>query len=132
MICCSSCKGSRAIPGRKYQADEFAQSSCERYMQVAIECCTDIASHLLSAYGLRRPAERRDVFRVLAEAGYLEPDYAERMVQMVQLRNRLVHLYWDIDPAKMYHYLQNDLALLQRFRAFTVAILEKALREQGE
>lgn len=51
---------------------------------------------------------------------------------MVQLRNRLVHLYWDIDPAKMYYYLQNDLALLQRFRAFTVAILEKALREQGE
>jgi len=88
--------------------------------------------HLLAAYGLKRPARRRDVFRVLAEAGYLEPDYAEEMVKMVQLRNRLVHLYWDIDPARMYHYLQNDLPLLQRFRAFTVAILERARQEQKE
>jgi len=101
-------------------------------MQVAIECCTDIASHLLAAYGLKRPAQRRDVFRVLAETGYLEPDYAEKMVKMVQLRNRLVHLYWDIDAAKMYHYLQNDPALLRRFRAFTVAIVEKARQEQKE
>lgn len=85
----------------EYKANELVQGSCERYMQVAIECCTDIASHLLAAYGLKRPAHRRDVFRVLVEAGYLERDYAERMVQMVRLRNRLVHLYWDIDPAKM-------------------------------
>ncbi len=116
----------------EYSANELVQGSCERYMQVAIECCTDIASHLLAAYGLKRPAQRRDVFRVLAETGYLEQDYAEKMVKMVQLRNRLVHLYWDIDAAKMYHYLQNDPALLKRFRAFTVAIVEKARQEQKE
>ncbi|MBC8447666.1 MAG: DUF86 domain-containing protein [Chloroflexi bacterium] len=125
-------QGLQGYSSEEYQADELVQGSCERYMQVAIECCTDIASHLLAAYGLGRPTQRRDVFRVLAEAGYLEPDYAEKMVQMVQLRNRLVHLYWDIDPARMYHYLQNDLPLLQRFRGFTVAIAEKARQEQEE
>ncbi len=108
----------------EYKDNQLVQSSTERYFQVAIECCTDIASHLIAAYGLKRPADRKDVFRVLGEAGYLEKDYAATMVQMVQLRNRLVHLYWDVDPEKMYGYLQNDLVLLERFRGFALAVIE--------
>jgi uncharacterized protein YutE (UPF0331/DUF86 family) len=101
----------------------------ERYFQVAIECCVDIASHIVAANELRRPADRRDVFKVLAEAGYLDEDYAATMVQMAQLRNRLVHLYWDIDPEKMYRYLQDDLVFFARFRIFTLAIVETAQQD---
>jgi uncharacterized protein YutE (UPF0331/DUF86 family) len=79
----------------------MAQGWNERLFQVAIECCTDIASHLLAAYGLQRPAERKGVFTVLSQAGYLDRDFGERMVEMVGLRNRLVHLYWDVDPERM-------------------------------
>lgn len=110
----------------EYKGNKLAQGSTERYFQVAIECCTDIASHLIAAYGLKRPADRKDVFKVLGEVGYLEENYATTMVQMVQLRNRLVHLYWDIDPEKMYGYLQNDLVLLERFRGFALATIESA------
>lgn len=96
---------------------------------MAIECCTDIASHLIAAYSLKRPADRKDVFKVLGEAGYLDKNYARTMVQMVQLRNRLVHFYWDIDAEKMYSYLRDDLVHLERFKAFTLAMLEEEAKD---
>jgi uncharacterized protein YutE (UPF0331/DUF86 family) len=45
------------------------------------------------------------------------------MMAMIGLRNRLVHLYWDIDVEKLYQYLQEDVALLHQFRDFTLQIL---------
>ncbi len=116
----------------EYKANRLVQGSAERYFQVAIECCADIASHLIAAYGLKRPVDRKDVFKVLGEAGYLEKDYAATMVQMAQLRNRLVHLYWDIDPEKMYGYLQNDLVFLERFKAFALAAVEAEEKAQAD
>jgi uncharacterized protein YutE (UPF0331/DUF86 family) len=113
----------------EFRADWETQDIVERNFQVAIECCTHIASHVLVSYGLQRPSARKDVFRILGDAGYLDADYAEIMVQMVQLRNRLVHLYWDVDPERMHQYLHQDVAHLERFRAFTVGILEKGRSE---
>ena len=111
-------------PLEAYLSDPMVQSATERLFQIGIECCVDIASHTIAAYGLKRPAQRRDVFEVLSQAGYLDADFASQMVEMAKLRNRLVHLYWDIDPTKMYRYLQEDVALLKRFRSFTLAVLE--------
>jgi len=76
----------------------MVQGWAERLFQVGIECYMDIASHIIAAYGLKRPAYRRDVFEVLRHAGYLDADFAAQMVEMGKLRNRLVHLYWDVDP----------------------------------
>lgn len=100
------------------------QGSVERCFQVAIECCTDIASHVLVGYGLKRPASRMDVFNVLADAGYLDRDYTGIMARMVQLRNRLVHLYWDVDPERMHQYLREDVEHLECFRALALVIME--------
>lgn len=93
--------------------------------QIGIECCVDIASHIIAAHGLKRPAYRQDVFQVLEQAGYLDTEFASQMVEMGKLRNRLVHLYWDIDPNEMYKYLQENVALLNWFRTFALALLEE-------
>jgi uncharacterized protein YutE (UPF0331/DUF86 family) len=125
-------KQRQGISLEEYRADWEAQDVVERNFQVAIECCSDIASHLLVSHGLQRPATRRDVFLVLADAGVIDAPYAETMAQMVQLRNRLVHLYWDVDPERMHHYLRDDVAHLERWRAFTAGILEKERSTQEE
>jgi uncharacterized protein YutE (UPF0331/DUF86 family) len=95
----------------------------ERAFQAAIESCIDIASHMVSVYQLGHPEESRDVFRFLAEAGYLDSRFSEAMMAMVALRNRLVHLYWRIDVELLYQYLQQDVSLLLRFRDFTLQLL---------
>ena len=117
----------QALSLEAYLADFTSQSAVERHFQVAIECCTDIAAHIVAVKGLKRPDERRDVFLSLAEGGYLESDYATMMSDMVGLRNRLVHLYLAIEPKKMYQYLQDDVVHLETFEAFVVALLEQEI-----
>ncbi len=63
------------------------------------------------------------MFRFLVEAGYLDDSFGEAMMGMVRLRNRIVHLYWDMDVERLYQYLQEDVALLRQFRDFTLQIL---------
>ena len=95
----------------------------ERAFQAAIESCTDIAAHTVSVYQLGHPQESGDVYRFLVEAGYLDEAFGQEMVAMVAFRNRIVHLYWDLDVERLYRYLQEDISLLRRFRDLVLQIL---------
>ena len=106
-----------------FRNDFTRQLAVERAFQAAIESCTDIASHIVSVYRLGGPEGNRDVFRFLIEAGYLEAPLGEAMMAMVGFRNRIVHLYWDIDVERLYKYLHEDVPLLHQFRNFTLQIL---------
>jgi uncharacterized protein YutE (UPF0331/DUF86 family)/predicted nucleotidyltransferase len=107
----------------KFRIDFTRQLAVERAFQAAIEGCTDIAAHIVSIYQLGHPEESRDVFHFLVEAGYLDHDFGQAMMAMVGFRNRLVHLYWDVDVEKLYQYLQEDVQLLRQFRDFTLQII---------
>lgn len=130
--CIARLKSEQGISLKAYQTDPRVQGFVERSFQVAIECCTDIAGHVVAGLGLERPADRKGLFRILGEAGYLDPELAAAMVQLAQLRNRLVHLYWDIDPERMHHYLHHDVVFLERFRAFALGLLEAQLEQSGD
>jgi uncharacterized protein YutE (UPF0331/DUF86 family) len=113
----------QSITVEAFRSDFTRQLAVERAFQAAIEGCVDVAAHIVSVYQLGHPNESRDVFKFLIEAGYLEQDFGQAMMAMIGLRNRLVHLYWDIDVEKLYQYLQEDVALLRQFRDFTLQIL---------
>ena len=59
----------------------------------------------------------------LVDTGYFDPPFGEAMMAMVGFRNRLVHLYWDVDVEKLYQYLQEDVTLLHQFRDFTLQVI---------
>jgi uncharacterized protein YutE (UPF0331/DUF86 family) len=107
----------------EFRSDFTAQLAVERALQAAIECCSDIASHLVSAYELGQPEIQRDLFQVLSRMGYIDAEYANTMSDLVSLRNRLVHLYWEVDVDRIYSYLQTDVIFLRRFRDFALELL---------
>ena len=115
-----------------FKSDFTRQLAVERAFQAAIEGCTDIAAHIVSVYQLGHPTESRDVYRFLVETGYLEPTFGEAMMAMVGLRNRIVHLYWDVDVDKLYQYLQQDVALLYQFRDFVLQLLTAEAEFQSD
>lgn len=121
---------------QELELDEFrdnftTQLAVERALQAATECCSDIASHLVSTFDLGQPETQRDLFQVLARMGYLEREYADAMSDMVSLRNRLVHLYWDVDVERIHSYLLTDVDLLRDFRDFTLELLAVEEEEQA-
>ena len=55
------------------------------------------------------------MFTVLNENEILSDNFTLRLRQMAGLRNRLVHLYWEVDDALIYSFLQNDLGDFDQF-----------------
>lgn len=92
-----------------FLGDDLALGAAKYYLQTAIETCIDIGNHLISSEGYRAPRDYRDVFTILEENGVVTDRQAVKLRQMAGLRNRLVHLYWEIDDQLIYQYIQGNL-----------------------
>lgn len=109
---------------REFLSDPIKIGAAERLLQVCIEACLDIGHHLIASLGFPRPAEYRDIFRILGEQGVVPQDFSIRLQQMASFRNRLVHLYAEIDPKEVYRFLQNDIADFGLFARYLVDYLK--------
>jgi uncharacterized protein YutE (UPF0331/DUF86 family) len=103
-----------------FLASTTEQHAVERELQVAIEACLDIGHHVISREGLRRPADYREVFAVLQEAGIIETGLGRRLEDMASFRNRLVHGYLDVEPGRVYEMARNELTDVEAFVASVV------------
>jgi uncharacterized protein YutE (UPF0331/DUF86 family) len=59
----------------------------------ACEAALDLGQHLVRRERLGVPQSARDVFTLLAQAGWIEPQLAENLKRMVGFRNISVHDY---------------------------------------
>lgn len=105
-----------ALPKSELLSDYVKAGSVRYYLQVAVASCLDAANHLIARRGLRSPTDYADAFAVLEEGGIVPPDFVPTLQQMARFRNRLVHLYWDVDDELLYEILTNELDDFQRFR----------------
>lgn len=99
--------------------EEFVSSrkdfhSAERCLQLAIECLINIGNHIISDQGLRAPKDYADIFKVLVENNILLTVDVVTLKQMVQFRNRLVHMYWEIEPKALCQIIQDELGDIER------------------
>lgn len=104
-----------------FLADAALHAQAERWAHLAIECCLDMAHHVIASRGLRTPATNREAFQVLAEARVLAPELARQLAGWAGLRNILVHLYLDVDHGILFDILASDLGQLDQFAAAVAA-----------
>ena len=105
-----------------YLKDVVLIGSMRYYLQVSIECCLDVAAHVISSERYRAPKDYADTFMVLEENGVIPEELGHRLRQMAKFRNRLVHLYGEIDDQAVYRIAREDLGDIE---AFKIAILKK-------
>lgn len=113
------------VPWADFASDVIRIGAAKYYLQVAIECCVDIANHLIARNNWRAPRSYADSFSVLAENGVLPEDFLDTTRRMVGIRNRLVHLYWEVDAAVVYETLHHGLEDFEQFRAAVYDYLKK-------
>ena len=123
-------QGLRGCTLDQYLGDIGLQEQVERNYQLAVECCTDIASRVLAIHRLTRPGRNREIFQILGQARLLPQELADVMSNMVSMRNWLTHVYMTIDPVEMYRHLQGDVAHFEAFEAIVLAWIEQL--ERGE
>jgi uncharacterized protein YutE (UPF0331/DUF86 family) len=104
-------------PRDVFLKDKILIGGAKYYLQVSIECCLDVANHIIAAEHFRVPEDYADSFKVLEENGLLSQELALNLRQIAKFRNRLVHLYGDIDDAYVHNYILNNLEDIQNFQA---------------
>jgi uncharacterized protein YutE (UPF0331/DUF86 family) len=110
-------KGMQRTPLNVFLRDKILIGSAKYYLQVSIECCLDVANHIIASEHLRAPADYADSFKVLEEQGIVSPEEGMKLRQMAKFRNRLVHLYGDIDDAHVHDFMLNRLQDILNFEA---------------
>lgn len=96
--------------------DKKIRRFAERTLHLAIECCLDIGSHIVSDEGFRVPATNKDIFLILYENKVIQSrKLTDRLQKMAQFRNLLVHDYARIEAQIVYHVLHNNLHDIKDF-----------------
>lgn len=98
--------------------------SSKYHFIVAIESCIDMCNHVIARNGYRVPDDYGDTFIVMSEAGAFDSKFAEALRNMAKFRNRLVHLYWELDDRQLYDILQTRLVDFKKFLDSLAKFLE--------
>jgi uncharacterized protein YutE (UPF0331/DUF86 family) len=113
---------------KDFEKDAILQGSSERFLQLSIESCLNIGNRLISLEQFNKPTTTpetyADIFVQLKNIGVIDSSFCDRLVKMAKFRNRLVHLYWEIDKKKIYEIIRDNLEDLKLFEQNVVKFLK--------
>jgi uncharacterized protein YutE (UPF0331/DUF86 family) len=104
-----------SLSAGEFLGDPDKIASGKYHFIVAIESCIDMCNHIIARNGYRVPDDYGDTFQVMYEIGAFEPSFSEELRNMAKFRNRLVHLYWEVDDKHVYELLQNRTGDFKKF-----------------
>ena len=104
-----------AADARALGSDPVLRAAVERWLQVAVEACIDVAYHLASDEGWPPPESGRAAFTTLAAHGRIDHELAQRLGRAAAMRNVLVHDYVSVDLTRLAAAVRDDLGDLRTF-----------------
>jgi len=107
-------------PQETFLKDKIVIGSAKYYLQVSIECCLDVANHIIASEKFRAPKDYSDSFLVIQEEGLISAELGNKLRRMAKFRNRLVHLYGEIDDAYVYEYIMEELKDFKEFKSIII------------
>ncbi len=107
-------------PIKSFLKDKVMIGGAKYYLQVSIECCLDVTNHIIASERFRAPKDYADSFMIIEEEGLISGDQGQRLRQMAKFRNRLVHLYGEIDNAYVYEFIKKDIKDIEEFKSIII------------
>ena len=120
--CVARAREEYAAAGSSFATDFTRQDAAILNIQRACEAALDMGQHLVRRERLGVPQSARDVFAMLAQAGWIEAPLADALKSMVGFRNIAVHDYQalllpitvKVITGHLDEFLQYRAALLRR------------------
>ena len=123
-------------PYKDFENDAILQGSSERFLQLAIESCLNIGNRLISLEQFNKPTDTpetyADIFVQLRNIGVIDSPFCDRFVKMAKFRNRLVHLYWEIDKKMLYEIIRDNLEDFKLFEQDVVRFLKDSEKDSNK
>ncbi len=86
----------------------------EHTLQIALQACQDVASHIVSDERLGEPRTNQELFDLLVRGGWIDAELGLRLRRAIGFRNVLVHGYTAVDLRIVRDVLGNGLDDLTR------------------
>jgi uncharacterized protein YutE (UPF0331/DUF86 family) len=98
----------------KYNLEDFLSDfrnveAAKHLLQVNVEAMIDIANHIAARNRWKTPATSSEAFALLEQNGYLSTDDLNIFNKMAKFRNRVVHLYYEVDDNEIHKIIQENL-----------------------
>lgn len=113
-----------SMPVSEYLNNSRNVYSGRYLLQIAVETCINIGNHIISRQELGIPKEYADTFRILQSNNIISQQLLETLVLMTRFRNRVVHLYWDIDDKLVLEIITNNYKDFTKFRTAVLKYLK--------
>jgi uncharacterized protein YutE (UPF0331/DUF86 family) len=94
---------------QEFRSDFRNVDSALHRLQTSIQALIDIGSYIIAELGLRTPGSSAEVIEILTEAGFINLEDRDRHISMIQFRNRVVHVYNNLDVEVLYGILQEEI-----------------------
>jgi len=105
----------KALPEADFLTDQHRGGSAKYNLIIAVEGMIDLCNHIIAKNGFRTPEDYADTFKVMAEKGAFDEQFTATLIQMARFRNRLVHIYWEVDGNELYRIIQTRLPDIKTF-----------------
>jgi len=115
----------RKMTFKKFSSDFRNIDSSLHRLQTTIQALLDIGNYIIASLGLRTPETNSEIIEILSEAGYIPAKKVKTYIKMCQFRNRIVHLYNDIDVKILYDILKNEQKDIKEFYTTLLKIIEQ-------
>lgn len=99
----------------RFRSDPHAAAAGESYLRRALEALLDLGRHLLAKGFAVAAVEYKEIPLRLHDRGVIGPSEAKIFVEMAGYRNRMVHMYDEIDVEELYAILgdhRSDIAAI--------------------
>ena len=108
----------------QYSDDWKVQRIIERTLQMMIETCVDIASHIIADQGYRVPKSYSDTFKVFHEENIVNSGLFNSLNKMAKFRNIVVHHYDSVDAEIVVGILKRDLKDFMSYKEVIISFLK--------
>jgi uncharacterized protein YutE (UPF0331/DUF86 family) len=105
----------RGLSREEFMNDFRNVDSAKYLIQVCIEAMLDIANHISARNRWGNPQTNREYFKILADKNIIDPKNIDTYFAMAKFRNRIVHMYYDIDDEMIYRILAENTDDIRKF-----------------
>jgi uncharacterized protein YutE (UPF0331/DUF86 family) len=114
----------KSLKKEEFLADFTYFDSAKYNLVVAIEAIIDICNHIISRKNFEIPATSADSIKILVKHKILPREYQDIFIAMVKFRNRVVHLYHEVDDEEIYKIIQENLNDIDVFIALIIKLIK--------
>lgn len=105
----------RGGAGAQALADPDRFAIAEHHLRRLLESALDVARHILARAGTFKPSSYPELIEGLARLGAIPAALSQRVQELAEERNRLVHLGPEVTPADLWALMAGPIDCLPQF-----------------